>query len=621
MQQATQDENSIRLDTPLGKDALYLTRFIFREGISKLFTVQAEAYSNGREISPNELIGKEVTITLELGGGKQRYIHGVVSQLTALGLRINKDAAESDYRDYSIQIVSSAWFMRHRVNSRIFRAKNALKIIEQIASEHDVKIDAASKVQAGNYPPYDFKVQYEETDLDFMHRLLEQEGIFYYFEHSQGAHKLILADKVAAYEPCAEAKVKYFSGSLSEAHIHSWQSALGMAPGKYVQRGYDLKKPTALPTGTFNKGQLVPKHADYEVFAYEAESEFHSRVKNIATMRLEALQRDMQLRKGASNCRSFSVAKTFTITEHDDKSEVGKQYVLTEVVLTAAIANQSGASKTAKQQISNSFHCVPKEVLYRPQLSTPKPVIQGVQSATVTCKGSEEISVDSLGRVTVKFHWDRSDITDNESSCPIRVSQNWAGKKWGAFFFPRRDQEVLVEFLNGDPDQPIIIGAVYNSDHMPPYNLPDDKTQSGIKTRSSEGGAAANFNELRFEDKKGEELIYLHAEKDFTLQVEHDQNDTVDNDRITTIKGNDTETVHKDRQNTIKGNETLTVNKDRNSKIDGGDTLKVGKKLVINAGDAITIKTGGASIAMKSDGSIDIKGTNITIKGSKVSIN
>ncbi|MAA94477.1 MAG: type VI secretion system tip protein VgrG, partial [Rheinheimera sp.] len=210
-----------------------------------------------------------------------------------------------------------------------------------------------------------------------------------------------------------------------------------------------------------------------------------------------------------------------------------------------------------------------------------------------------------LGRVTVKFHWDRSDITDHESSCPIRVSQNWAGKKWGMFFYPRRDQEVLVEFLNGDPDQPVIIGAVYNSDHMPPYDLPTDKTQSGVKTRSSEGGAADNFNEIRFEDKKGDELLYLHAEKNFKLQVEYDQQINIDNDSARLIKGNDTD----------------TVNKDRSTKVDGAETHKVGKALTIEAGDAITIKTGAASIAMKSDGSIAIKGVNITINGAKVSIN
>ena len=604
MQQATQDENSIKIDTPLGKDALILTRFVFREALSQLFSVDADVYGNGREIKPDELIGKEVTITLELGGNKQRYIHAVVADIKALGARVNKDAAEAEYRDYSLHLVASAWYMQHRVNSRIFRAKNVLKIVEQIAAEHSVKVDVAAKIQ-GSYPDYDFKVQYEESDLAFVQRLLQQEGIFYYFEHTQSSHKLILADKAAAYEPCAEAKVKYFAGSLSEPHIHHWQKALVMAPGKYVQRGFDLKKPTALPTGEVNKGSLVSGHADYEVFSYDAESEFHPRAKAIAAIRLEALQRDIARRKGGSNCRSFSIGKTFTLTEHEDKAEAGKQYVLTEVVLTAAIASQTGANKTSKQEISNTFYCVPKEVCYRPQLTSAKPVISGVQTATVTCKGGEEISVDELGRVTVKFHWDRSEVKDHESSCPIRVSQNWAGKNWGAFFFPRRDQEVLVEFLNGDPDQPVVIGAVYNSDHMPPYTLPDDKTQSGIKTRSSKGGGAANFNELRFEDKKGEELLYLHAEKDFELQIENNQTDMVGNDRTTTVKGNDTETVNKDRKNTI----------------DGSDSLKVGKKLLIDAGDSITIKTGAASISMKSDGSIDIKGVNITIKGSKVSIN
>ncbi len=604
MQQATQDENSIRIDTPLGKDALILTRFVYREALSHLFSIKAEVYSNGRDIKADALIGKEVTITLELGDKTQRYFHAVVADVTALGERVAKAAAEATYRDYSLQLVASAWYMQHRVNSRIFRKKNVLKIVEQLAGEHGVKIDVASKIQ-GSYPDYDFKVQYEESDLDFIQRLLQHEGIFYYFEHSQSSHKLILADKASAYEPCSQEQVKYFSGSLAEPHIHLWQQALVMAPGKFVQRGFDLKKPTALPTGEVSKGSLVSGHAEYEVFNYDAEADIHPRANAIAGLRLEALQRDINRRKGASNCRSFSIGKTFTLTEHDDQAEAGKQYVLTEVVLTAAIASQTGANKVASQDISNTFYCVPKAVAYRPQLTIAKPVITGVQTATVTCRGGEEISVDELGRVTVKFHWDRSEVKDHESSCPIRVSQNWAGKNWGAFFFPRRDQEVLVEFLNGDPDQPVIIGAVYNSDHMPPYTLPADKTQSGIKTRSTKDGGAANFNELRFEDKKGEELFYLHAEKDFELQVEHNQTDVVANDRTTTVKGNDTETVNKDRKNTV----------------DGSDTLKVGKKLLIDAGDAITIKTGAASISMKSDGSIDIKGVNITIKGSKVSIN
>lgn len=604
MQKATQDKNSIKIDTPLGKDALILTRFVFREALSQLFSVKAEVYANGQSVAPEALIGKEVTVSLKLADKSTRYIHGVVADVSALGTRVTKEAAGTENRDYSLHIVASAWYMQHRVNSRIFRAMNVLDIVKKIAGEHGVKIDVAEKIQS-SYPNYDFKVQYEESDLDFVQRLLQEEGIFYYFKHGKSSHLLMLADKASAYEPCAEASVKYFSGSLSEAHIHHWQRALVMAPGKYTQRGFDLKKPTALPTGEVSKGSLVSGHGSYEVFNYAAESEVHPRAKHIASIRLEALQRDIDRRKGGSNCRSFTIGKTFTLTEHEDAAESDKQYVITEVVLTAEITSQTGAKKTVKQAISNQFYCVPKEVCYRPQLTAVKPVVTGVQTATVTCKGDEEISIDELGRVTVKFHWDRSDVKDHESSCAIRVSQNWAGKNWGAFFYPRKDQEVLVEFLNGDPDQPVIIGAVYNSDHMPPYSLPDEKTKSGIKSRSSKDGDASNFNELRFEDKKGSELFYLHAEKDFEMQVEHNQTDLVENDRLTTIKGNDTETVKKDRSN----------------KVDGSDTLKVGKKLLINAGDAITIKTGAASISMKSDGTVDIKGVNITIKGTKVSIN
>ena len=604
MQLATQDENSIKIDTPLGKDKLYLTRFVFEEAISELFNVKAQVYTNGEDIDSQALIGKDVTITLKLGGGKNRFIHGMVSDVTSLGLRVAKEADDKVHKDYVLTIVPAAWFMQHRVNSRIFKKKNVLKIVNEVAAEHGVKVDIASKISS-SYPDYEFKVQYEESDLLFINRLLEQEGIFYYFTHTASQHTLVLADKATAYEPCVENKVKFNTGSIAEAHINQRHSAINMAPGKFVQRGYNLLKPKELPTGTHDKGGLLPKHTDYEVFAYDAESDTHPRGKAVAASRLEALQRDIQLRKGSSNCRTFTAGQTFAFSEHEDKSEVGKQYAITQLVLTCAIVNQIGASQNSRQQITNTFMCVPKSVPYRPRPITAKPMISGVQTATVTCKGGEEISVDALGRVTVKFHWDRSAIKDHESSCPIRVSQSWAGKNWGSNFLPRRDQEVLVEFLNGDPDQPIIIGSVYNSDHMPPYNLPDGKTQSGIRTRSSEKGSAANFNELTFDDKKGNELVYLHAEKNFTLHVENDQSDSVDNDRKSVIKGNDTHTVNKDRKSTI----------------DGSDTLKVGKKLVIDAGDAITIKTGSASISMKSDGSISIKGTNITIKGSKVSIN
>ncbi|MDP4537660.1 type VI secretion system tip protein TssI/VgrG [Alkalimonas collagenimarina] len=612
MQKATQEENSIEIITPLGKDVLYLTRFSFKEGISKQFVVSSDVYTNGQTISANDLIGKEVTIRLELGSEQQRYIHGKVADMQALGLRVNKDATDNDYRDYRLTIVPASWFMQHRVNSRIFREKNVLRIIEELAGEHDIDIDTTT--YTGGYPDYDFKVQYQESDLNFLLRLMEEEGLFYFFEHTDSSHTLVLADKASAYKPCQKnASVKFHTGSLAEDHILSWQNQLSMVPGQFVQRHYDVQKPKSLPTGQYQNGNLVPQHANYEVFDYGAEAESLDRAQDIASIRLESMQKDMDVRAGTSNCRDFAAAKTFTITEHEDDKEVGKQYVITEVELIAAVSNQSGASMDGQCSIYNSFKCVQKKVVYRPYGTAYKPLISGVQTATVTCKGDEEISVDELGRVTVKFHWDRSDIKDHESSCAIRVSQHWAGKNWGAFFFPRRDQEVLVEFINGDPDQPIITGAVYNSDHMPPYNLPDDKTQSGIKSRSTKKGGADNFNELRFEDKKGEELFYLHAEKDLTMQVENDYTMHVENDQK--------DLIDNDRSTVVKANDSLDVKKERVSSIGQSDKLDVGKKLVINAGDSITLKTGAASISLKSDGSIDIKGVNITIKGAKVSLN
>lgn len=235
-----------------------------------------------------------------------------------------------------------------------------------------------------------------------------------------------------------------------------------------------------------------------------------------------------------------------------------------------------------------------------------------MQTAIVTGDSADEIMIDQFGRVKVQFDWDREGKKDSKSSCWIRVSQNWAGKKWGAFFFPRVGQEVLVDFINGDPDQPIISGAVYNADLMPPYALPAEKTQSGIKTRSTKEGGADNFNELRFEDKKGSELLYIQAEKDKQLYVKNDQNDKTDNDHNVEI-GND-------RKVDIANNDSLKVAKNRIAEMGDNDTLKVGKTLNIEAGDEIIIKTGSAQIKMSSSGNITIEGTNIDIKGSNVKV-
>ena len=280
--------------------------------------------------------------------------------------------------------------------------------------------------------------------------------------------------------------------------------------------------------------------------------------------------------------------------------------------MDVVITSQTGSQKSSYQTVQNQFSCVPKDTLYRPRQVTPKPRVYGAQTACVTGEEGDEIHIDKYGRVKVLFHWDREGKADGTSSCWIRVAQNWAGNRWGAFFFPRVGQEVLVEFLEGDPDQPIISGALYNGDQMPPYDLPGQKTQSGIKTRSTKEGSEDNFNEIRFEDDKDNELIYIHAEKDHQLLVE--------NDYLSLIENNSSETIKNDSRLTVENNCQQTVKNDYTLKVDNNLSEKIGKEMVVNAGNKITLKAGGASISLSSSGAIEIKGSSIKVNGSAIAL-
>ncbi|WP_028865916.1 type VI secretion system tip protein TssI/VgrG [Psychromonas aquimarina] len=600
MQKATQKNNIISISTPLGKDTLYLTHFSAREAISQTFSLSASMYTVGTKITLDGLVGKPVCISLRnaLSSGSIRYFHGIVSHIESSGSRTAAVDDKEDYTDYHLTILPSTAFMEKRSNCRIYQNKSVIDIITDLFGQHNV---AFKDKTTSSYAKYDYCVQYQESDLDFVTRLLQQEGIFYFFEHSKSAHTLILADSPNAYEKCAEGSVKCFSGSLAESHVAGWQGGLSMVSGAFLQKGYDFKQPKKFPSGE-NKVATLPAQDKYEIYDYVGESEFNKRAKPAADIRLEALQKDMHKSSGQGDCRSFAVGKSFTFSDHEDERYQGKSFVLTALLTSAAQPNQSGASQSGGDVFQNNFECVPDNTPYRPSALIQKPLINGVQTAVVTGDSGDEILVDNFGRVKVQFHWDREGKNDSKSSCWIRVAQNWAGNKWGAFFFPRVGQEVLVEFINGDPDQPIISGAVYNADLMPPYALPAKKTQSGIKSHSTKKGGANNFNEMRFEDEKGKELLFFQAEKDHELNVKNDQKDTIGNDRLTEIANND----------------TIKAGNDRLADIGNNDTVKVGKKLNIEAGSEIVLKTGGASITMKSSGAIEIKGTSIKINGSKI---
>ncbi|UJF20494.1 type VI secretion system Vgr family protein [Shewanella sp. OMA3-2] len=604
MLKATQKNNIISITTPLGKDTLYLTHFTATEAMSQLFSISASMFTVGTQINLENLVGKNVCITLRnaQSAGAVRYFHGVVSHIESAGMRTAASDVAEDYIDYQAVIVPRAALMKKRTNCRIFQNKSVIDILTDLFGQHGVSFQNKT---TRSYPQYEYCVQYLESDLDFISRLLQQEGIFYFFDHSLSDHKLVLADDITAYNACDEAQVRCFSGHLAESHVSHWQGGMSMVSGGFMNKGYDYTQPKKFPSGSNTKASL-PEQKTLEVFEYLGESEFNKRSQPVANNQLEACQKDMNKCSGQSDCRSFTVGKFFTFKDHENSSYKGKSFLVSALRTSATQPNQSGASQSGSGSVyQNDFECVPNTIAYRSTAQLRKPLINGVQTAVVTGEPGDEQHIDKFGRVKVQFHWDREGEFNSKSSCWIRVAQSWAGNKWGAFFFPRVGQEVLVEFINGDPDQPIISGAVYNADLMPPYALPSKKTQSGIKSHSTKDGGADNFNELRFDDEKGKELLFFQAEKDHQLNVKNDQKDKVGNDRFTDITNNDNGKVGNDRKVEISNN----------------DTVKVGKVLNIEAGNEIVIKTGSASIKMSSDGSISIEGTNIKIKGTDIKVN
>ncbi len=619
MQKATQKNNIISIETTLGKDKLYLTEFSAHEAMSEIYSFNAVMYTVGTQISLEKLVGTEVTVALRNteSSADVRYFHGVISYLESKGMRTSASDVAEQYIDYHATIVPAISFLKKRTNCRIYQNKTSLKIVSELLNEHKVAFkDQTTK----SYEKNDYCVQYQESDLDFIDRLLQQEGIFYFFEHTKSSHTLILVDDVTAYKKCDEEKVKCFSGSIEKSHISQWQGALSMVSGAYQQQGYDFEQPAKLPNATKVNAQL-PSQSNYEVFDYAGEAEINKRSQSCVENQLEAIQKDMHKSTGQSDCRSFSVGKYFTFSDHEDSRYIGKSYLLTGIHIIASQPNQSGASQSSNKQVYiNHFDCVPKETAYRCSQYLKKPLISGVQTAIVTGDPGDEQHIDKFGRVKVQFHWDREGEFSSKSSCWIRVAQNWAGNKWGSFFFPRVGQEVLVDFINGDPDQPMISGAVYNADLMPPYALPDKKSSSGIKSHSTKKGGADNFNEIRFDDEKGQELLFFQAEKDHELKIKNDQRAEIGNDYLINVINDEISTIGNDSQSTIANDQLTTVNNDRQVKIANNDTLDVGKVLNIKAGSEITFKTGGATIKMSSDGTINLEGKSININGKAIKI-
>jgi type VI secretion system secreted protein VgrG len=629
----TQEKRLIAIDTPLGKDALLLESFAGHESISRLFSFSAELLSENSAISFDQIVGQRVNISITQVGGEIRYINGFVS-------RFSQSGADARFTHYHAEVVPWLWFLTRSAACRIFQNMTVPDIITKVFT--DLGFNDSKKSLQGTYEQWDYCVQYRETAFNFVSRLMEQEGIYYFFEHEKDKHTLVLADRPNAHKPCPnqpKGRLDYTPGGfLQEDVIHDWQLEQELRTGNYSLKDYNFETPST-DLGVKEPSIInVDGNSKYELYDYPGEYTTKADGATIAKTRMQEEETTNLLATGSSNCRGFVAGFRFDLAGHVRK-DVNKSYVLTEVHHSASVGESyHDESAAGGEQYSNHFACIPQSVPFRPARHTPKPAVQGPQTAVVVGKSGEEIWVDKYGRVKVQFFWDREGKKDENSSCWVRVSQPWAGKNWGAVWIPRIGQEVIIDFLEGDPDQPIITGRVYNAEQMPPYTLPDNQTQSGFMSHSSKGGDSKNYNEIRFEDKKGSEDLLIHAEKTMHNSVEASQFITVGVDRhIRTGYADDDGGSHGDVKELVHNNHNLHVKADQREKVEGDRHLeavgdrneKIGGNMSLQIGQNLNEKTGtnfaheaGQEIHLKAGMNVVIEaGMQLTIKAAGGFIN
>jgi type VI secretion system secreted protein VgrG len=588
----TQDHRELRLETPLGKDKLLLYAVEGTERISGLFAFTLDCYSESATLPVKDLLGKGVTVTIRDAGEGEHHTHGMVRRFSQSGRR-------GDLAMYRVEIVPWCWFLGLTHDVRIFQNMTVLDIVEKVFKKSP---DAKYRLSCSKtYPKRDYCVQYRESDLDFVSRLLEQEGICYFFEHEKGSHTLVLTDAPSAMKSCGKARFLTTPDAkgVQDGIVLDLEADSSVGLGTVTLRDYDYLKPaTQLEEKT---GSRPWEHYDYPGGYSEK-----TQGDQLARVRLETAEAAELVVRGTSVCHAFRAGCKWTLQEHF-RRDLNIEYTLLELRVSAKADNYATGDED-KPSYRNAYVAIPAKTPYRPPRTTPRPRVEGSQTAVVVGKAGEEIWVDEHGRVKVHFHWDREGKKDENSSCWVRVATSWAGKGFGAVQVPRIGEEVIVDFLEGDPDRPIVTGRVYNADRMPPYKLPDKQTQSGVLTRSSKGGSAQTANELRFEDLKGSEQVFLHAEKDLTIEVEHDRLTTVTNDDTRTVKeGNDAHEVSKGNQTVVikQGNQDVTLNQGNQTvKLDQGNqtvTLTAGNQTVtLDQGNrTITLKMGNLETVLK----------------------
>ncbi len=560
------------------------------------------------------LIGAAVSITMKQSAddANPKHLHGIVTRVLSRGL-------VSGACRYQLEVRPWVWLLSRIVDCRIFQNKSAFDIITTIFRDAGFS-DFSDKRQASSGDiVLDYCVQYNETSLDFVTRLMERFGLYYFFTHEAAKHTLMLADDSNSHE-ALETAIPFRSDQTAarsmEDHIWVWSAARSLESARYTLQDYNFTTPSTDLMAKKIDTQQHP-HGNLEVYEYPGPYEVLANGTKLTDVRMQAIgmQRAV-VEEAASNARGLRPGFRFTLSNHENAVHNG-EYLITSASFSLKFGEgSSGTTGLTTDTYRVKFSAIPASVPYRLARATPLPKIRGPQTALVDGESGEEITTDQYGRVKVKFYWDRAEVGDNQHTCWIRVAQASAGTAWGSMFIPRKGQEVVVEFMEGDPDRPLITGVVYNATVTVPYSLPDNKTISTVKTNSTKGGGG--FNEIKLDDKKGEEKVYFQAQKDYEKKVLNDEKITIHKDTVTTVEtGDRTVTVQ-------KGNETLNVDTgDRKVTVSkGGDTLTV------SAGDhTITISAGKSSITAAQSitltvgsNSIKIDTGGITLNGLKIDV-
>ncbi|VXB04003.1 Rhs element Vgr protein [Pseudomonas sp. 8AS] len=612
---------------------LQVLAFEGREALNQPYQFDIELVSQDPQLDLQALLNQPAFLAFGPSGGG---VHGLVYAIEQgdSGKRLTR---------YRISLKPQLVYLQHRHNQRIFQQLSVPQIIAQLLEEHGIQ-QGAYKFQLGSvYPARDYCTQYDESDLFFIQRLCEEEGISFHFQHGENAHALVFGDDQTVFRKLPALNYQQDSGLAAEqAVVRAFNVRLATRSTQASFRDYDFEKPRLTLQATQNSA-FQPS---LEIYDFPGRFTERARGKHLAGRTLERLRSDYTQAEGKSDARLAS--GHFLSLQQHPCAQFNDLWLLCEVwhegkqpqVLEESITNRpspsgrgaggegvSGSSDGFHQGYRNRFRATPWAAPFRPPQEHHKPKVLGSQTAVVTGPKGEEIHCDQYGRVKVQFHWDREGLADDQTSCWLRVASSWAGDRYGGIAIPRVGMEVLVTFLEGDPDQPLVTGCLYHAEHVVPYDLPANKTRTLFKTLSSPGGGG--YNELRIEDRKGQEQIYLHAQKDWDENVENDQkirigherHDTVEANSYTELKAEEHRTTHRDRKVEVRANDHLTVANNQHVKIGTGQFVEAGNEIHYHAGSKVVIDA-GMELTAKGGGSfLKLDPSGITLSGATVKIN